>query len=173
MKRSSSVPEMTLGPSSSSSSSSTTVGFPPGPASLKSQRGISSSQISLPGDLARPSPLSSCTMDTSTAWRAPPFSPIPMSRLNSPTSRPHRVEQLKKEECIDERQSEKEVMEINNLNQSYEELTVVRKYPAPPRYDGAISYYHMWCRIRWTRWICGLLDPLPLTNHLSSLPPLP
>ena len=67
----------------------------------------------------------------------------------------------------------REVMDINNLNQSYEELTVVRKYPPPPHYDGAISYFHMWCRIQWTRWTCGLLDPLPLTNHLSSLPPLP
>ena len=30
----------------------------------------------------------------------PPFSPIPISRLNSPTSRPHRVEQLKKVQCM-------------------------------------------------------------------------
>lgn len=33
---------------------------------------------------------------THTHTLQPPFSPIPISRLNSPTSRPHRVEQLKK-----------------------------------------------------------------------------
>lgn len=63
MKRSSSVPEIIMGcPSPSSAASVTTT-------NLRTRRGISSSQISLPGDLARPVVVNSSSMDTA-MWRA-------------------------------------------------------------------------------------------------------
>lgn len=63
MKRSSSVPEIVMGCPAPSSSSAATA------PSLRTRRGISSSQISLPGDLARPGTVSA--METSNSlWRA-------------------------------------------------------------------------------------------------------
>lgn len=63
MKRSSSVPEIVMGCPAPSPSSAATA------PSLRTRRGISSSQISLPGDLARPGAVSA--METSNSlWRA-------------------------------------------------------------------------------------------------------
>lgn len=58
MKRSSSVPEIVMGCPALSVATT----------NLRTRRGISSSQISLPGDLARPAAVSS--MEGSSSWRA-------------------------------------------------------------------------------------------------------
>uniref|UniRef100_A0A1X7USS0 Uncharacterized protein n=1 Tax=Amphimedon queenslandica TaxID=400682 RepID=A0A1X7USS0_AMPQE len=59
----------------------------------------------------------------------PPLaSPLPLSRVNSPTSRQHRVEQLRKEESVDERvrevEQDREVTSQIHLNQSCVELKI-------------------------------------------------
>ena len=63
------------------------------------QRQLLLSHSSGPGSgnfFCQSSPLTHSHAHTLSLSSQPPFSPIPMSRLNSPTSRPHRVEQLKK-----------------------------------------------------------------------------
>lgn len=86
---------------------------------LKGKRNLSTSNASLPGDLPLSIPWSSPVR------RQPLSSPLPLMRINSPTSR---VVQLRKEESVDERirevEQDREVTSQIQLNQSWTELKI-------------------------------------------------
>ncbi|XP_064394138.1 uncharacterized protein LOC135341492 isoform X3 [Halichondria panicea] len=87
---------------------------------VMNKTGLSASNISLPGDSIRPPPELSPKRQLAHTHMQPLSSPLPLSRINSPTSK-YRVAQIKKEEALDEREIEREVQEQIQLNKTLDD----------------------------------------------------